>query len=134
MKIFLIIFIYCLSFALLGCGGGIQTVKVNLDCDNDCNGNNAIVVRIYQLKNSDKFSHASFESILRNPDATLADDIIPDSKFEITLVPGQTFQLKDYALKQGAKYIGVVGDFHSPAQDGWLQIIPVNSDIDAVKI
>ncbi len=118
----------------MGCGGGVQSIKVNLKCDGDCNGNNAIVIRMYQLKNSDKFSHASFESLLRNPEATISDDLIPDSKFEITLVPDQSFQIKDYTLKDGAKYIGVVGDFHSPAKDGWLQVIPVNSDINSLKI
>ena len=126
------------SFLLLlliiwGCGGA-QIVNFNLTCDNDCNGNNAIVVRIYQLKNSDKFTHASFESLVRNPESTLADDLIPDSKFEITLVPTQTFKLKDYKIRDGAKYIGIIGDFHSPATDEWLQVIPVNSDINAVKI
>jgi type VI secretion system VasD/TssJ family lipoprotein len=126
--------IYFTLNILFGCGGGVQSLKVNLRCDGDCNGNNAIVVRIYQLKNADKFSHASFESLLRNPEATLSDDLIPDSKFEITLVPDQTFQIKDYTIKDGAKYIGVVGDFHSPAKDGWMQVIPVNSDIDGMKI
>ena len=123
--------IYCIPILLFGCGSGVQSLKVNLKCDGDCNGNNAIVIRIYQLKNADKFSHASFESLLRNPEATLSDDLIPDSKFEITLVPDQTFQIKDYTIKDGAKYIGVVGDFHSPAKDGWLH---VNSDIDGMMI
>jgi type VI secretion system VasD/TssJ family lipoprotein len=119
---------------LTGCGSGIKTAKINLVCDGDCNGSNAIVVRVYQLNNSDKFSHASFESLLRNPEAALADDLIPNSKFETTLVPGQTFELKDYVIKNGAAYIGVVGDFHSPAKDGWLRVIPVDSDIKPMKI
>lgn len=131
-KIFALI-IYFLFLIIWGCGGA-QTVNFNLTCDNDCNGSNAIVIRIYQLKNSDKFIHASFESLLRNPESTLADDLIPDSKFEITLVPTQTFRLKDYKIQDDAKYIGIIGDFHSPATDDWLKVIPVNSDIDAVKI
>ncbi|MGA9292880.1 MAG: type VI secretion system lipoprotein TssJ [Ignavibacteriaceae bacterium] len=131
LYLFVISFISILVF---GCGSSVQSLKVNLKCDGDCNGSNAIVIRIYQLKNSDKFSHASFESLLRNPEATISDDLIPDSKFEITLVPDQTFQLKDYTMKDGAKYIGVVGDFHSPAQDGWRQVIPVNSDIKGMMI
>ena len=132
-RFFLTIF-YFLLIIIYGCGGGTQAVKINLKCDGDCNGSNAIVIRIYQLKNADKFSHASFESLLRSPEATLSDDLIPDSKFEITLVPDQSFQLKDYALKGGANYIGVVGDFHSPAKDGWLQVIPINPDINALRI
>lgn len=125
--------VYAVIF-LLGCGSTIKTAKFDLKCDGDCNGNNAIVIRIYQLNNADKFIHASFESMLRNPDAALGDDLIPNSKFEITMVPGQTFELKDYVIKNGAAYIGVVGDFHSPAKDGWLRIIPVDSDIEPMKI
>ncbi len=133
MNKFLLTVVYCFII-IYGCGGGVQSIDVNLKCNGDCNGNNAIVIRIYQLKNADKFSHASFESLLRNPEAALADDLIPDSKFEITLVPNQLFQLKDYAIKNGAKYIGIVGDFYSPAKDGWMRIIPVNPDIEAMKI
>ena len=127
--------IYCSLFIIIsGCGGGVQSLKVNLKCDADCNDNNAIVIRMYQLKNADKFSHASFESLLRNPEATISDDLIPDSKFEVTLVPDQIFQIKDYTIKDDAKYIGIVGDFHSPAKDGWLQIIPVNQDINSLRV
>ena len=132
-KFFLIFFLGILNI-LSGCGGGSQALKVNLKCDGDCNSSNAIVIRIYQLKNADKFSHASFESLLRNPEATLSDDLIPDSKFEITLVPDQAFQIKDYSIKSGANYIGIVGDFHSPAKDGWNQVIAVNQEITSLKI
>ena len=134
MKKFSLIIYYSLFIIISGCGGGEQSLKVNLKCDADCNDNNAIVIRMYQLKNADKFSHASFESLLRNPEATISDDLIPDSKFEVTLVPDQIFQIKDYTIKDDAKYIGIVGDFHSPAKDGWLQIIPVNQDINSLRV
>ena len=134
MKKFSLIIYYSLFIIISGCGGGVQSLKVNLKCDADCNDNNAIVIRMYQLKNADKFSHASFESLLRNPEATISDDLIPDSKFEVTLVPDQIFQIKDYTIKDDAKYIGIVGDFHSPAKDGWLQIIPVNQDINSLRV
>ncbi len=126
--------IYCFSLILFGCGGGTQTVKVNLKCNDDCNGNNAIVVSIYQLKSADKFRNASFESLLRDPVTTLAGDLLPDSKFQITLVPGQIYQLKKYTVQKDAVYIGVVGDFHSPANDGWLKVIPVTSGINPLNI
>ena len=133
MNKFYLPIVYCLLIIVAGCGSGVQTVKVNLKCDSDSNDNNAVVITIYQLKNADKFNHSSFESLLQNPEETLAGDLIPDSKFEITLVPGQNFQIKDYTLKSDAKYIGVVGDFHSPAKDGWLQVIQIN-DINDLKI
>ena len=85
MKNFLFLFAVYGIVSFTGCGSSINTAKFDLICDGDCNGNNAIVIRIYQLNNADKFSHASFESLLRNPEATLASDLIPNSKFETTL-------------------------------------------------
>lgn len=120
--------ILCLFLPILlftyGCGGGPETINVSVHCDEDCNGDNAIVVKIYQLRNADKFSHASFESLLRNPDTTLGDDLIADGKSEKLMAPSESFSIKNYEIKKDAVYIGIVGDFHSPAADGWRQIIP----------
>ncbi len=121
----IILYLFSLTlFYTYGCGGGTETIKVSLHCDEDCNENNAVVIKIYQLKNADKFSHASFESLLRNPDETLGDDLIADGKSEKLMAPNDTFIINDYEIKKDAAYIGIVGDFHSPATDGWRQIIP----------
>ena len=128
--------LYVFPFLLLlisGCGGGNETVKVSLQCDNDCNESNAVVVKIYQLKNADKFSHASFESLLRNPDETLGDDLIADAKFEKLMAPGDSIEINKYEINKDAVYIGIVADFHSPAKDGWFQVIPVK-DIDDFSV
>ncbi|MCX6151866.1 MAG: type VI secretion system lipoprotein TssJ [Ignavibacteriales bacterium] len=132
-KLFLLLPFLVTSFVLSGCGG-VQTVKINLKCDDDCNNNNAIVIRIYQLKNADKFRNASFESLIRSPEEILADDLIPNSKFEKTLVPGESVQSKEIEIKKDAAYLGVVGDFFSPAKDGWLQIISLDSGNDKFEI
>lgn len=116
-----------------GCGGGTETIQVNLHCDEDCNENNAVVVKIYQLRNADKFSHASFESLLRNPDETLGDDLIADGKAEKLMTPNDSFTIDEYKINKDAAYIGIVGDFHSPATDGWRQIIPV-ADIGDISV
>lgn len=126
-------FIYLVFLLASGCGGGTETINVSLHCDSDCNENNAVVIKIYQLKNSDKFSHASFESLVRNPDETLGDDLIAGAKYEKLMAPDETFKLNKYEIQKDAAYIGVVGDFHSPAQDGWFQVIPVK-DIDDFSI
>lgn len=128
-------FFYLIFLAgLIGCGGGLQTINVNLQCDGNCNDNNAVVVKIYQLKSADKFRHASFESLQRNAEDVLSDDLIPNSKYEKLMVPNESFKLKDLTINKDAKYLGIVGDFHSPAKDGWLQVIPLNSDIDNLSI
>ena len=117
-----------------GCGGGTQTLEVLLHCDDDCNENNAIVVKIFQLKNSDKFEHSSFESLLKNPDGTLGEDLIPGAKYEKTMIPGEEFQLDNLELKPDASYLGIIGDFNSPAKNDWMQVVPINSDLDNLKI
>jgi len=133
-KLSLIFVIYITLVLFAGCGSSIQTVNFDLRCDDDCNDNNAIVVKIYQLKNADKFKYASFESLVRNTEAILGDDLIPNSKYEKTLVPGEVYQLKEIEIKNDALYLGVVGDFFSPAKDGWLQIIPTDSDLENLEI
>lgn len=132
-KILLIISAFFL-LVFSGCGSSVQMVNVILQCDENCNENNAIVVKIYQLKNSEKFRHSSFESLLKNPDAALGDDLIPNSKYEKTLIPNENIQLGDLEIKKEAAYLGIMGDFYSPAKDGWQQIIPIDSDLENLTI
>lgn len=126
----IIIFIY-------GCGGSKETVPplmVSLSCDENCNESNAIVIRMYQLRNSDRFESKSFESLVRDPEAELEDDIVPETKFEKTMTPGEKIQIDKLQLKEGAIYLGVIGDFHSPAKDGWKTLIPLNAEMQNINI
>ena len=132
-KLFLLLLIFVAFFLSPGCGG-MQTISLNLNCDDDCNNSNAIVVRIFQLKNADKFKTTSFESLVRNPEEILKTDLIPDSKFEKMLAPGDSIQVEDVMIKSDARFLGVVGDFNSPAKDGWLKVISLDSGIDNLKI
>ena len=132
-NLFIILILVCLV-SLCGCGGGIKTVRIDVVSDDNANNGNAVVVTIYQLVNADKFRYASFESLMKKPEETLGSDIIPNSKYERTLVPGEIFQLKEHEIKSDAAYLGVIADFHSPAKDGWQQIISLDSDFDQLKI
>ena len=116
------------------CGGGTRTLRIDVHSDENANSGNAVVVTIYQLINADKFRFASFESLMKKPEETLGSDIMPNSKYERTLVPGEIFQLKEHEIKSDAAYLGVIADFHSPAKDGWQQIISLDSDFDQLKI
>lgn|GEM_PF-2162344 len=127
MIIFLILFI-------AGCGSSAQNLKVNLNCDDDCNDSNAIVVRMYQLRNTEKFNSTNFESLIRDPEEVLGDDVVPNSKFEKTFTPGEKIQMDNLELKEGALYLGVLGDFHSPSNDGWKTIIPLNEKLEQISI
>jgi len=131
LRLFLILLIGNLIL-MTGCGGA-NRISVDMNCDDNCNENNAIVLKIYQLKNADKFRNASFESLISSPEDVLGDDLIPGSRYEKTLIPGETFQLNEYEIKPEAGYIGIVGDFYSPAKDLWSQVIP-SADIDNLNI
>ncbi len=132
MKNLFILFVFLSLSFLSGCGG-VQMISVDMKCDENCNGNNAIVVKIYQLKNGDKFRNASFESMISNPEEVLGDDLIVNSKYEKTLVPEESFMIDEYEIKPEAIYLGIVGDFFSPAKDSWRQIIQA-TDVDNIKI
>lgn len=126
--------LFALQLFINGCGSSPQTINISLNCDDDCNNTNAVVVRIYQLRNAEKFKSTSFESLMQNAEEVLGDDIIPNSKYEKTLIPGESILLKELQIKQDATYLGVIGDFNSPAKDGWQQLIPLNEDIENLKI
>lgn len=125
--IFIILFV-------TNCGGGPQIVNFDLVCDEDCNNNNAVVIKIFQLRNAEKFRHASFESLILNPDEQLGDDLIPNTKLEKMMIPNESYEISNIEIKQNAAFIAVIGDFHSPAQDGWKQIVQINSDLETIKI
>jgi type VI secretion system VasD/TssJ family lipoprotein len=118
---------------LNGCGG-VKTLSLEVVSDDDANNGNAVVLTIYQLLNADKFRYASFESLMKKPEETLSSDIIPNSKYERTMIPGEKFKLDQFEIKQEAMFLGVVADFHSPTKDGWQQLVEVNSDIDEMLI
>lgn len=131
--LFITLTIVCL-LSVCSCGGGMRTVRIDVFSDNNANSGNAVVVTIYQLVNADKFRFASFESLMKNPEETLGSDIIPNSKYERTMVPGESFQLEEHEIKSDAVYLGVIADFHSPAKNEWQQIIALDSDFDELKI
>ena len=50
------------------------------------------------------------------------------------LAPGDSLEIKDIEIKKDAKFLGVIGDFHSPAKDGWKQVVSLASGLDELKI
>jgi type VI secretion system VasD/TssJ family lipoprotein len=117
-----------------GCGSGTKSITIDVAAEQKANDGNAVVITIYQLLNGDKFRYASFESLIKNPDVTLGSDIIPNSKLERTMVPGDNIQIKEYEIKSNTVYLGIVADFHSPSKDGWQQLIPLESEFSELRV
>lgn len=123
-----------ISTLLSSCGGGNEMIQINFNCDENTNSGNAVVVTVYQLTNADKFRFSSFESLTKNPEVTLGTDLVPNSKFDRTMVPGETFQMDELEIKKEAAFLGIIADFHSPSADGWQQLVPLNNGIDELII
>lgn len=76
----------------------------------------ATVVRVYQLKGSNKIADAGFEELLDNDKTLLADDLVETQ--ELTLHPGERVELP-VARGDGAQYLAVVGLFRQPSGTSW---------------
>lgn len=134
MKLFIHLSLLVVIFFAAGCGSSSNTLNVNMSCDENCNGSNAVVIKIFQLKSADKFRTASFESLLRSPESVLGDDLLVNGKYEKLMVPDEDFNLEALELKPEAMYLGIFGDFHSPSKDGWQQLISLKESPGKLKI
>jgi type VI secretion system protein VasD len=78
----------------------------------------ALLVRVYKLRQRTAFDQAPYAAFL-SPQAereALGADLL-DVR-EVTLVPGQQFELNE-KLAREAGWLGVVALFHSPQPQGW---------------
>jgi len=117
---------------LLGCGS--QSINILMKSTEDSNEMNAVQMKIYQLRSSEKFKLASRESLLRNADETLGEDLIPNSKIEKIMIPGETYNIENLDVTDETKFIGIVGDFFSPAKNSWSQLIDISEGQDDIKV
>lgn len=110
--------------ALLGSGGPKETViPVRLYGGDNLNAGSgyqaySLVVRIYHLRDTQRFYEASLQDFL-DDDAearALRNDLISVS--EVVLTPG-AHHLIEARVPEQAKAIGVVGLFRSPARERW---------------
>lgn len=117
-----------------GCGSGKEYIQVSFKSYDNSNGGNAVVVTIYQLANADKFRLSSFESLTKNAVAALGSDLIPNSVYEKTMVPGESFNLDELEIKKEAAFLGVMADFHSPSADGWQSVVDLKDGVDKLIV
>jgi len=78
----------------------------------------SLVVRVYQLRNLERFEEAPFDVFLdqqRERDV-MGDDLIGVT--EVLLAPGQRHEVLE-RLPDDGRYLGVVALFRSPAQTRW---------------
>lgn len=78
----------------------------------------ALVVRVYQLRNTQRFEQAAFAAFLdeKSEQAALGSDLVTAN--EVLLTPGQRHEVQE-TVAADARYIGVVALFRAPAASRW---------------
>jgi type VI secretion system VasD/TssJ family lipoprotein len=132
LSVLISIFILSALIVMSGCGN--PTTSIMLKATEDSNEMNAVQMKIFQLRSAEKFKLANRESLLRNADEALGEDLIPNSKVEKIMIPGEIYSLENVELSEETKFIGIFGDFFSPAQDSWSQLIDVSEGKDEIVI
>jgi type VI secretion system protein VasD len=105
-----------------------KELPLKIEADTKLNTDNykhsySVVIRIYQLKQSEGFQQAYYDVFLdpQKEKDMLGSDVIATK--EITLTPGQKY-LSTEKISVSADYLGVVALFQSPAAERWKLIFP----------
>jgi len=115
---------------LLGCGGTpkqdvVLTLKATHDLNPDLDGTpHSVVVRVYTLKEQDRFNKATFKDLWKHDRDTLGNDLLAWK--EITVHPDSQHPLElEVELKKGEGFLGVVAFFLEYQGKTWRQILPL---------
>jgi type VI secretion system protein VasD len=81
-----------------------------------------VVVRVYTLKNSERFSDATFRELWHDDKKVLGDNLV--SRQEFTVVPGTTLRVS-LPKNASAQYLGAVALFRHPLHNQWRIITPM---------
>jgi len=98
----------------------------------DVNGRpSPLVMTIFQLKKSDAFRQASFETLMDNSGAVLQTDLIDKQTYEMQ--PGHHRPIA-LTLGDDTKYLGVVAAYRNIGQARWMRLIPIKGDLEKQTI
>ena len=115
---------------LLGCGGTPkQDIFVTLNSTEELNPDpdgtpHSVVVRVYTLKDDDRFKKATFTDLWKRDRDTLGRDLLTWE--EVTVHPGSEYPLEfEVELKEDQGFLGVVAFFLEYQGKAWRQILPL---------
>lgn len=106
-------------------------IKVSLQSDKKLNPDMhqqslPVVVRVYQLKDKQKFEAAAFHALWKEDTKALGADLL--SKEEMVIYPGEK-KLLQLRVNEQAEYIGVVSLFRDYKQGHWKIVQPLSGKI-----
>jgi type VI secretion system protein VasD len=105
----------------------VKTLDVDLQARSALNaGGNAqplsVAVRIYQLKDRKAFDAASYDDLLQNDRAVLAQDL--QDMASAVVAPGAAVSLSQ-PMRPDTRYVAIVGFFRDAAgSQGWRRVLP----------
>lgn len=120
-----------LIFTILATGCGPSALTVNLKASSTLNPNEEgqslpVLVRIYLLRQPQKFLDADFATLWKSDEDALGQDIV--KREEITLFPDSDYTLDFERIKKsGATHLAVVGIFRKPDEKCWRQLIEMKT-------
>ena len=106
--------------ALTACS--TSTLKITVQADDTVNHSLPVLIRIYTLKNTQKFNEATFRELWHNDKSILGNSLVSQQSFSIA--PGATHIITLFK-KSNTRFIGVVGLFCHPYNRHWRAITPM---------
>jgi type VI secretion system protein VasD len=116
-----------------GCGSGVKDVRVTLLPTDHLNPDESgaplsVIVRVYQLKNRERFERADFRALWRNDEKVLEGDLL--ERKEVTVYPETKTSVElQVDQKKGVQFLGVMALFRKPEGELWRQV--TSSDVSS---
>jgi type VI secretion system protein VasD len=112
----------------LGCGAKKTVSKITLQSMTHLNPDDRgsslpVVVRVYQLKNSEQIKYADALTLWQNDFKVLGDALL--DRQETTVYPDTDYEVV-VTKKEEAQYLAVAAFFRKSAGNSWRQIIPLD--------
>jgi len=91
-----------------------------------------IVVRVYQLKNNDKYAGADFFALFDDDQKVLGADMV--GRDEVELIPGESREVQ-FAVSPDTKFVGVLAAYRDIRNSQWrvVQAAPKKGLLNLVK-
>ena len=91
----------------------------------------ATMVRVYQLNDRKSVDAADYQTLLRNADIVLKEDVVASK--ELLVMPGGSMSL-NMPMDENAKFVAVVGLFNRPdLKDNRWRLVLTRDDLDPDK-
>ena len=122
----LLLLLFVIAAMTAACGGGVKDVRVTLLPTERLNPDESgaplsVIVRVYQLKNKDRFERADFRALWKTDEKVLEGDLL--ERKEITVYPKKKTSVElQVDQKKGVQFLGVMALFRKPDGVLWREV------------